>query len=225
MNINSKTLLKVLPYLKDNHVDVPSISKDTGIPQQTILEILGPLIEEGYIEDVGGRYQGHKGAMIYLAIEAVKAGAAFEEVLKNVRWQDFESFVEIVLTEYGYKTFKNYRLKKPKIEVDIFARKQRFALLIDCKQWHKTLGSSDLETIIRKQIDRARTLLIYDGRLPKNIILIPVVISLFPSYVRCFEGVPVVGCDTLKSFVSEVEGRMDEFIKLMLEDGSVTAKV
>jgi len=225
LSFNSKTLLKVLPYLRGDFVDLPTISIETGVPYQTIREILEFLKEEGCTTEEGGCFRCLKGATVSLAIEAIKAGASFEEVLKAVGWQDFESFVDIVLAAYGYKTFKNYRLKKPRIEVDVFARRGRVGLLIDCKQWHKILSPSNLEHIVRKQIDRAKSLLAYDSSLPRDLILIPVVVTLLPSYVKCYEGVPVVACGALKSFVGEVEGRMEEFVKVSLEDGDVYVRV
>lgn len=223
--MNPKTILKLLPYFKEKSFSIDNVSEETGIPYQTIQEIAKPLVEQKYTVTQNGNLINGVGAIIFLSIQALKNGASLEEVLKIVRWQDFENFVEMILSEHGYATYKNYRIKKPRIEIDILALKRSFGLLVDCKQWHKILSPSNLNSIINKQIERAKIVLLNDKKMPKNIFLVPVIVTLFPSHQRYYEGVPIVVCDMLKSFIGEIDGRIDEVLKVYIEDGKVLSKI
>ena len=225
LGTNPKIILKILSYLKGGSFAMQDITEGTGIPYQTILEVLEPFIEQGYMKRKNGNFVSSEGAIISLAVQAIKDGASFNEVFNIVRWQDFENFIEMILSEYGYKTFRNYRLKKPRIEVDILALRKSYALLIDCKQWHKILGPSNLSSIVTRQVERAKIILSHDKKLLKGIILVPVIVTLFPSNQKYFNGVPIVSCDVLKSFVSEVDGRLNEFLKVSIEGESVSEKI
>ncbi|MGD0328884.1 MAG: winged helix-turn-helix domain-containing protein [Nitrososphaeria archaeon] len=222
--MNSKTLLKILPYLRKESFSIDDISKETGVPYQTVSEVMGILIEQGFLEDRKENFVAKEGAIISLAIQAIKGGASFNEVFNIIRWQDFENFVEMIFSEFGYKTFKNYRLKRPRIEVDILALRNSYGLLIDCKQWHKILSASNLNSAVIKQIARAKIILSCDKNLKKGTVLVPVIVTLFPSNQKYFNGVPIVSCDMLKSFISEADGRLDEFLKVSVEDGDTLEK-
>lgn len=225
LSANPTTILKVLPYFKEKSFSVDNASEETGVPYQTIQEIVKPLIEQRYTLEQNGNLVNNEGAIIFLSVQALKNGASLDEVFKIVRWQDFENFIEMILYEHGYTTYKNYRMKKPRIEVDILALKRSFGLLVDCKQWHKILGPSNLNSIVKKQIERAKIMLLNDKKMPKDIFLVPVVVTLFPSSQRYYEGVPIVACDMLKSFINEVDGRMDEVLKVSIKDGKVSSKI
>jgi predicted transcriptional regulator len=211
---NPRTILKVLSHLKEGIFSIKDISESTGLPFGTIREIVDPLIEENCIKEKDGKLMGNEVATITLSFQAFIAGAALEEIFRIIRWQDFENFVSIILSEQGFNTFRNYRLKKPRLEIDVLALKKNFGLVIDCKQWQKVLSASNLNTIVSKQIERTKTLLSIDQRIGKDIILVPAIVTLFPSRENFFENVPIIAANSLKSFASEIDGRTGEVLKV-----------
>ena len=191
----------------------------------TILEAIDPLIENGYIIERDGLLKFKEGSSIVASIIALKLGASLNDVLKVVSWQDFENFTEKILLEYGYKTFRNFRLKKPRLEVDVLALKKDFGLVVDCKQWQKKVTFSKLERAVLKQVERAKAILVNEKEFLGNRKLIPVIVVLHPSPIKSIEGVPVVSIEMFKSFVSEIDGRISEFLKVYFCDGKVFAEI
>jgi hypothetical protein len=179
--------------------------------------VLSPLIEQNYLEVDKDKVLVHKGSVPIFSLQTLKAGASFNEILKLVRWQDFEDFVHTVVSEYGFTSFKNYRVKKPRAEIDVLALKGSFGLVIDCKQWHKVLEGSDLDRVVAKQISRAKVLLAIDKNLLKGKVLVPVIVTLLPSSERYYYGVPIVPCEMFKSFVGEIDGRLSEVLTISME--------
>jgi len=215
--LNPNTLLKLLPYLRESEFSIQEVTYSTGIPDKTIVEVLSPLIEQNYLEVDKDKVLVHKGSVPIFSLQTLKAGASFNEILKLVRWQDFEDFVHTVVSEYGFTSFKNYRVKKPRAEIDVLALKGSFGLVIDCKQWHKVLEGSDLDRVVAKQISRAKVLLAIDKNLLKGKVLVPVIVTLLPSSERYYYGVPIVPCEMFKSFVGEIDGRLSEVLTISME--------
>ncbi len=219
--MNYQILLKIVPYFKYKFLDIDKIVNESKLSRSIILEALNPLIEERYITVSGGTLCFREGSIIMASILALKFGASLEEVCKVVSWQDFENFVEKILIEYGYRTFRSFRLKGPKLEVDILALKADFALVIDCKQWRRPLSSSALNSIVIKQVERAKIILSKEKVLLQNMFLIPIIVTLYPSPIKFVNGVPIVPVEMFKSFVSEVDGRLSEFLKVYFKDNKI----
>lgn len=218
-------LLKIIPFFKEKCVKLDELLNLVKLSKTTVLEALDPLIENGYIIERDGLLKFGEGSSIAASILALKLGASLNDVLKVVSWQDFENFTEKILLEYGYKTFKNFRLKKPRLEVDVLALKKDFGLVVDCKQWQKNVTFSKLEKAVLKQVERAKTILFNGKEFLGDRKLIPVIVVLYPSPVESIEGVPVVPIEMFKSFVSEIDGRISEFLKVYFCDGKVFAEI
>lgn len=223
--MNYKILLKIIPYFKDKLLDVNKIASESKLSRSVILETLNPLIEEGYIIISSDTLNFREGSIIMASILALKSGASLDEVCKVIGWQDFENFVEKILIEYGYRTFRNFRLKSPRLEVDVLALKAGFGLVIDCKQWRKSFTSSSLDSIVIRQVERAKTILLKEKVLLQNKLLIPIIVTLYPSPLKFVNGVPIVPVELFKSFVSEVDGRLSEFLKVYLCDNKVFTRI
>lgn len=219
--MNYQILLKIIPYLKYKLLDIDKIVSESKLGRSVVLETLNPLIEEGYITVSGNTLSSREGSIIMASILALKFGASLEEVCKVVSWQDFENFVEKILIEYGYRTFRSFRLKRPKLEVDILALKADFGLVVDCKQWSRPLSQSALNSIVIKQVERTKFILSKEKVLLQNMFLIPIIVTLYPSPLKFVNGVPIVSVEMFKSFVSEVDGRLSEFLKVYLKDNEI----
>jgi len=218
-------LLKIIPFFKGKAIKLDELLNLVKLSKTTVLEALDPLIANGYIIERDGLLKFEEGSSIVASILALKLGASLNDVLKVVSWQDFENFTEKILLEYGYKTFRNFRLKKPRLEVDVLALKKDFGLVVDCKQWQKNVTISKLGTAVLKQVERAKTILFNGKEFLEDRKLIPVVVVLYPSPVKSIEGVPVVPIEMFKSFVSEIDGRLSEFLKVYFCDGKVFAEI
>ncbi|MEM2660605.1 MAG: restriction endonuclease [Nitrososphaeria archaeon] len=225
MNYNYKMLLKIVPYFKGKVIDINKIANECKLSKEIILETLNPLIKEGYIIFSGVNLNFREGSAVMASILALKFGASLDEVCKVVSWQDFESFVEKILIEYGYKTFRSFRIKRPRLEVDVLALKAEFGLVVDCKQWHKTLSSSALNSIVLKQVERAKIILLKEKVLLQNKFLVPVIVTLYPPPINFVDGVPIVPVERFKSFVSEIDGRLSEFLKVYFKDDKIFTKI
>jgi predicted transcriptional regulator len=224
MNFNF-VLLKILPYLKNDKISVKELSFKLNLDEKIILDALNMLIELGYLSKSADYIKAGYTSFIMSSILALKLGADLNEVYSIVDWRDFESFIEMTLLEYGYTTFKGFRLKKPRLEVDVLALKEYFGLVVDCKHWHKTISSSTLNSIVQRQIKRAKIILSKENCLLGKRFLVPVIVVLYPSPIKFLDGVPIVPVEMFKSFVGEIDGRLSEVLKVYLEGGKVYAKI
>ncbi|MEM3771748.1 MAG: restriction endonuclease [Candidatus Micrarchaeia archaeon] len=220
-----QVLLKIIPYIKDNFLNINKIISELKLDRSVIFDVLNPLIEEGDVIISGDILNFKEESIIMASILALKLGASLDDICKVVGWQDFENFVEKILVEHGYRTFRSFRLKKPRLEVDILALKAGFGLVVDCKQWHKTLSSSVLNSIVIKQVERAKIILLKEKVLLQNKFLVPVVVTLYPAPIKFVDGVPIVPVERFKSFVSEVDGRLSEFLKVYFKDDKIFTKI
>ncbi|MEM0053884.1 MAG: restriction endonuclease [Nitrososphaeria archaeon] len=225
MNINYQILLKIMPYFKERFLSINRMVCELKLSRSIVMETLNPLIEEGFIIISGDTLNFREDSIIMASTLALKFGASLDEVCNVVGWQEFENFVEKILIEYGYKTFKSFRLKRPRLEVDVLALKRDFGLVVDCKQWRKSLSYSALNSIVMKQVERAKIILLKERVLLQNKFLIPIIVTLYPSPIKFVNGVPIVPVEMFKSFASEVDGRLSEFLKVYLKGNVIFAKI
>ncbi|MGC8910822.1 MAG: restriction endonuclease [Nitrososphaeria archaeon] len=218
-------LLKIIPFFKEKFINLNELLNLVKLSRMTVLEALDPLIKNGYVTERDSVLRFEDDSSIIASILALKLGASLNDVLKVVGWRDFENFTERVLLEYGYKTFRNFRLKKPRLEVDVLALKRNFGLVVDCKQWQKNVTFSKLRSAVLKQVERTKTILSYEREFLGDKKLIPVIVVLYPSPVNYIEGVPIVPIEMFKSFVTEIDGRVSEFLKVYFCDGKVLAEI
>ncbi|MBC7091627.1 MAG: restriction endonuclease, partial [Nitrososphaeria archaeon] len=151
-------LLKIIPFFKEKLINLNELLNLVKLSEMTVLEALDPLIKNGYVIERDGMLRFEDDSSIIASILALKLGASLNDVLKVVSWRDFENFAEKVLLEYGYSTFRNFRLKEPRLEVDVLALKKDFGLVVDCKQWKKSITFSKLRSTVLKQVERTKTI-------------------------------------------------------------------
>ena len=108
------------------------------------------------------------------ALFAIKRGMPIEEVSTNVDWKDFEGLVAEILESKNFKVMRNFRMKKPTMEIDVVGVRLGTALLIDCKHW-KRMSRSMLDTIVQKQLERVGHYVVKT----RDIIAVPVIVTLY----------------------------------------------
>ena len=89
------------------------------------------------------------------ALSDIKSGIPIEEASRDVDWKDFEGLVAEVLESKNFEVVRNFRMKKPTMEIDVVGIHLNTAVLIDCKHW-KRMSNSALEKIVLKQIERVK---------------------------------------------------------------------
>ena len=90
-----------------------------------------------------------------IALSAIKSGSPIEEASRDVDWKDFEGLVAEILESKNFEVIRNFRMRKPTMEIDVVGIHLGVAVLIDCKHW-KRMTNSALEKIVLRQIDRVK---------------------------------------------------------------------
>ena len=138
------------------------------------------------------------------AISAVKSGVPIEEASRGVDWKDFEGLVAEVLESKNFEVVRNFRMKKPTMEIDVVGIHLDTALLIDCKQW-KRMRDSALEKIVLKQIERVKH---YVATM-NDVMAVPVIVTLYQEATKFVNRVPIVPIMQFSSFIDEFYGNLE----------------
>ena len=139
------------------------------------------------------------------AIFAIKNGTPIEEASHDIGWKDFEGLVAEILETKHFEVLRNFRMKKPTMEIDVIGTRLGTAVLIDCKHW-KRMSHSALETIVVKQVERVKH---YMSN-AKDVIAAPVIVTLNQEETSFISNVPIVPILQLSSFIDEFYGSMEE---------------
>jgi Holliday junction resolvase-like predicted endonuclease len=114
-------------------------------------------------------------------------------------WNQFEGLAELAFRSFGYKTIKNFRIKKPRTEIDLVASSGKIRFAVDCKHWKRTVGMSTMISISERQIKRSELLLATVQEIEK---IIPVILTLHDEQLRILpNGVPIVPIQKLSDFI------------------------
>ena len=139
------------------------------------------------------------------AISAVKSGVPIEEASRDVDWKDFEGLVAEILELKNFEVTRNFRMKKPTMEIDVVGIHLGTAVLIDCKHW-KRMTNSALENIVLKQIDRVKHYVTKTD----EVMAAPVIVTLYQEGVKLVNKVPIVPIMQFSSFIDEFYGNLEE---------------
>ena len=139
------------------------------------------------------------------ALSAIKNGMPIEEASRYVDWKDFEGLVAEILESKHFQVTRNFRMKKPTMEIDVIGLRLGVAVLIDCKHW-KRMSNSMLETIVRKQIERVKHYVANT----KDVIGIPTIVTLYQEETDFINKVPIVPILQFSSFIDEFYGNLED---------------
>ena len=138
------------------------------------------------------------------ALSDIKSGAPIEEASRDVDWKDFEVLVAEVLESKNFEVVRNFRMKKPTMEIDVVGIRLDTAVLIDCKHW-KRMSNSALEGIVQKQVERVK----HYVSITDEIMAVPVIVTLYQESVKLINKVPIVPIMQFSSFIDEFYGNLD----------------
>ena len=139
------------------------------------------------------------------ALSAIKSGAPIEEASRDVDWKDFEGLVAEILESKNFEVIRNFRMRKPTMEIDVVGIHLGVAVLIDCKHW-KRMTNSALEKIVLRQIDRVKHYVANTD----EIVAAPVIVTLYQEETKFVSKVPIVPIIQFSSFIDEFYGNLEE---------------
>ena len=139
------------------------------------------------------------------ALLAIKNGMPIEEASRYVDWKDFEGLVAEILESKHFQVIRNFRMKKPTMEIDVIGLRLGVAVLIDCKHW-KRMNHSMLETIVRKQIERVKHYVANT----KVAVAAPVIVTLYQEETSFVNRVPIVPILQFSSFIDDFYGNLED---------------
>jgi len=139
------------------------------------------------------------------ALLAIKTGMPIEEASRSVDWKDFEGLVAEILESKNFEVVRNFRMKKPTMEIDVVGIHLSTAVLIDCKHW-KRMSHYALETIVHKQIERVKHYVANT----KVAIAAPVVVTLYQEETSFVNRVPIVPILQFSSFIDDFYGNLED---------------
>ena len=139
------------------------------------------------------------------ALSDIKSGVPIEEASRDVDWKDFEGLVAEVLESKNFEVVRNFRMKKPTMEIDVVGIRLDTAVLIDCKHW-KRMSNSALEKIVLKQIERVK----HYVTTTNEIMAVPVIVTLYQEATKLVNRVPIVPIMQFSSFIDEFYGSLED---------------
>jgi len=139
------------------------------------------------------------------ALSAIKSGTPIEEASRDVDWKDFEGLVAEILESKNFEVIRNFRMRKPTMEIDVVGIHLGVAVLIDCKHW-KRMTNSALEKIVLRQIDRVKHYVTNTD----EVVAAPVIVTLYQEETKFVNRVPVVPIMQFSSFIDEFYGNLEE---------------
>ena len=139
------------------------------------------------------------------ALSAIKSGAPIEEASRDVDWKDFEGLVAEILESKDFEVIRNFRMRKPTMEIDVVGMHLGVAVLIDCKHW-KRMTNSALEKIVLRQIDRVKHYVANTD----EVVAAPVIVTLYQEETKFVSKVPIVPIIQFSSFIDEFYGNLEE---------------
>ena len=139
------------------------------------------------------------------ALSDIKKGMPIEEASRYVDWKDFEGLVAEILELKNFEVTRNFRMKKPTMEIDIVGIHLDTAVLIDCKHW-KRMSNSALEEIVLKQIERVK----HYVTAANEVMAAPVIVTLYQEATKFVNRVPIVPIMQFSSFIDEFYGNLED---------------
>ena len=139
------------------------------------------------------------------ALSDIKKGMPIEEASRYVDWKDFEGLVAEILESKNFHVVRNFRMKKPTMEIDVVGIHLDVAVLIDCKHW-KRMNNSALEKIVLKQIERVK----HYVATANEVMAAPVIVTLYQEAIKFVNRVPIVPIIQFSSFIDEFYGNLEE---------------
>ncbi|MEM3084871.1 MAG: nuclease-related domain-containing protein [Nitrososphaerales archaeon] len=204
--MNTSLLLRAIPAISEGAMTLGEFAKASGLGRKVAMDVMRYLTknEIGHMDHQNVTFDISD--KINASLLALRMGADAEDVSLLLHWKDFELLATNVLDAAGYTTFHGFRLKKPRIEIDVVAIKEGTTLLVDCKHWKRS-SPSVLEKFAEMQVNRAKAFLRAKSEVRTAV---PLILTLHSESTTLANGVPVVPITKFRSFLNELSGYLDD---------------
>jgi hypothetical protein len=195
----------MIPAIIEGKYTFHEISVKTELGISVIEEIVNYLSNKEIGAQSINSVSYSNGDKIRCAILAIALGADVDEICRRINWKDFELLVSTILIENHFSAEKNFRLKKPRIEIDVLSFKGIIGLAIDCKHWRHPIGQSSIEKIVYNQMKRTE-ILVRKSRPPNRGIqrVYPIITTLFEEELKIINGITIIPISKFRDGVSWV---------------------
>lgn len=204
--MNPSLVLKAIPAINKGNLSIDEFAIASGLGRNIAMDLVKFLVknEIGYFDS--NEIEFNLSDKMRAAMLAIQMGADVEDVSQLLNWKDFELLATSVLDASGYVTQHGFRLKKPRIEIDVVGIKDDMGLLIDCKHWKRS-SPSVLERFAIMQVERTKAFLSANNTVRYAV---PIILTLHSESTVFANNVPVVPITKFRSFLNEMVGYLDD---------------
>ena len=212
--VERKILLHLLKLTRNGTLKIQRLATEAQIPTPITYEALKKLQREGLIIVANDTILTSLDGRVRIAIRVIKAGADFEKTCRYLGWLEFENLASMVLEANQFTTRRRFRFKwaSRRWEIDVLGCNEPIIVCIDCKLWRRSLGASATRKAAEAQTLRTKNLATVLATLKEKIdlvqwqraVLVPAILSLYPSPAKFYRRVPIVGILQLQNFLEEL---------------------
>lgn len=135
--------------------------------------------------------------------ELLSRGESPEKIAEAIDWRDFEYLVGRYFIENGFKVDYNYRIRRPRREIDVLARRGGVLVGVDCKNWDKTLTKSMIRNVVEKQVERLSYLC--SRREFRGYEIYPLIVVMRRGRNIFYNGVGIIPIIGLREFIQDLD--------------------
>lgn len=203
--MNIQILIKGIRGIIPGGVSVKDFSVVTDTSEDTARQILDNFMQNGIGVFQEDQIHFQDNDKLKTSLLALRMGAPIDEISQILDWKDFEALVSEILELREFDVTRNLTLTKPRMQIDVIGTKAGVSILIDCKHW-KRLSYSALETVVQKQIERAKHYVIKE----KVRAALPAIVTLYQEEIKFINKVPIIPIFQLDSFCDEFYGNLED---------------
>lgn len=204
--MNASLVLKAIPAIHEGSFSIDEFAIAAGLGKKIAVDLLRFLTGNEIGKMDSNQIEFGLSDKMQASILAMQIGTDPEDVSELLDWKDFEVLAANVLGASGYVTRHGFRLKRPRMEIDVVGIKDSMALLIDCKHWKRS-SRSTLEKFASMQVQRAEVFLATDNNVRYAV---PIILTLHSESTVFANNVPIVPITKFRSFLNEMSGYLDD---------------
>ena len=204
--MNPSLVLKAIPAINKGNLSIDEFVIASGLGRNIAMDLVKFLVKNEIGHFDSNKIEFDLSDKMRAAMLAIQEGADVEDISQLLNWKDFELLAAGVLDASGYVTQHGFRLKKPRIEIDVVGIKDDMALLIDCKHWKRS-SPSVLERFAMMQVERTKAFLSANNTVRYAV---PIILTLHSESTVFANNVPVVPITKFRSFLNEMGGYLDD---------------
>jgi len=225
--LKREILVALLSLTSGEPAAIGNLRAAVRVTSEVLNEFLDQLSFEGLIKQGGGLIEASQRQRLDMAVRAVQLGADFQRVCRALGWLEFEEMVSYVFEENGYEVSRRFRFtaEKRRWEIDVLATRRPLVVCCECKHWARGLGDAAAKKTVETHLEKVHVFsekIVGTHKMEalkrwSEAVIVPMTMSLMPTPVRLFKKVPIVSILELPSFLSNLEGYLENLAKFTVE--------